>query len=132
VKPLRILLLLPIVLFSACSNSVDDYHYGYAPAYRTLPAGFEQANIGGTTYWHQGGRFYELDGEQGYLLVNPPRGHEQVVASAGGASPNPNGAPVEAERESWITPGDGKIEQTKRASYGGRSPIRRKRPVYNP
>jgi hypothetical protein len=132
VKPLRLLIFLPIALFSACSNTIDDYHYGFAPAYRTLPAGFEQAEIGGTTYWHNAGRFYKLDGEQGYLLVQPPRGHEQVVAASGGATPAPNGAPVAAAPGSWLTAGDGKLNQTKRATNIGRSPIRRKRTVYVP
>ena len=131
-KPLRILLALPLVFLASCSNTIDDYNYGYAPAYRTLPAGFEQANIGGATYWHQGGRYYKLDDENGYILVKPPRGHEQVVASAGAAAPNPNGAPVDAKPDSWLTAGGGKIKQTNRATYNGRSPVRRKRTVYNP
>jgi hypothetical protein len=130
-KALRLALLFPVAIFASCSTSVDEYNYGYAPAYRTLPEGFEQAQIGGQTYWHHGGRFYEQDGEKGYLLVKPPRGHEAVVSS--GETPTPSGSPVAAEpqRKSWITPGGGTVNKTGMYRNIGRSPIRRQRTSLN-
>ena len=102
-----------------------------APAYRTLPAEFARADIGGTPYWHHGGRFYKQDAERGFLLVQPPRGHEAVVATASGA-PAPNADPVAAPKKSWLKSGGGKLIQADHATRTGRSPIRRKRRIYSP
>lgn len=123
-----------VALFSSCaSTSIDDYNYGYAPAYRTLPDGFEEAEIGGTTYWHHGGRFYQHDPQRGYLLVKPPRGHEQVVAATG-AAPAPSGSPVAGTQPAAtgsgnslrdiFAPGGGSIKKRGRPRTIGRSPIR--------
>ena len=130
-KPLRLaLLLIPALLFCSCSTTVDEYNYGYAPAYRTLPENFKQATIDGETYWHHGGRFYKDEGAQGFLLVKPPRGSEAIVAAAAGGTPNPTGDPVAtpAKRESWITPGGAAERSYGPAKNFGRSAIRRRRP----
>jgi hypothetical protein len=126
---------LAMALISSCAPSIDDYEYGYAPAYRTLPKDFEQVEIGGTPYWHHGGRFYQYDAERGYLLVKPPQGHEQVVASTSAGAPSPNGsAPAPAAQATGgsgnplrdlFTPGVTSQKKRGRPRTIGRSPIRR-------
>lgn len=131
-KPLRLaLLLVPAAFLCSCSSTVDEYNYGYAPAYRTLPDNFQQATINGESYWHHGGRFYVEDGTNGYLLVKPPRGSEAIVAAAAGGTPAPTGTPVagKPDRGSWLSPGDGTLRLSDKPRAIGRSPVRMRRPV---
>ena len=125
---------LAMALISSCAPSIDDYEYGYAPAYRTLPKDFEQVEIGGTPYWHHGGRFYQYDAERGYLLVKPPQGHEQVVAGTSAGTPGPSGEAVPAAQASggsgnplrdMFKPGVTSQKKRGRPRTIGRSPLRR-------
>ena len=132
-KLVSLSVVLVIALISSCT-SITDFNYGYAPAYRTLPDGFERVEIGGTPYWHHGGRFYQHDGERGYLLVKPPRGHEQVVAggSAGAPAPSGNAVPTAtqpATRSSnpirdLFTPGGSGLKEREPVRPGSRNPAR--------
>jgi hypothetical protein len=119
------------VVLGSCST-VGDYEYGYAKAYYELPEGFEKVEISGTSYWHQGGRFYRDEGERGYILVKPPRGHEAVVAASPGAAvPSPNApavAPATSSASSWGEGGffgGGTLPEKRRPRNVGRSPLRR-------
>lgn len=126
------------MVLSACSSGIDEYEYGYAKAYHQMPSEFERVEIGGTPYWHHGGRYYKQEAGRGYLLVKPPRGHDQVVAASSpvappapdaSAAPPPSG-PVERRGFSGLlAPSDAKVKRGKPRNVG-RSPLRRGRLEY--